>query len=295
MIGHRFNAFLLLVMLIAASCSGPTPASEETETASAPARMVLGGEGEHANVLYSMPTPNELFELIDEMHTAVDKDALYEVSLATSTDDRLELAYRFGICATDLVYASYFDLGSEVVRYYLTTKSLSKEIGLEEAFNKVDVRSLERNLSRGDSLTILTNDAYLTAYQKLQDENQIDILSMVLAGAWVETTHLLIEQIGEFDSANELVDRLAEQQFGLGQVIDLMYSTEGELSDMVDRLLAVQEVFDQMEANETGGPIEQNNGRHTLGGEQSFEMDPVKFGELKSAITNLRGGVRHNF
>jgi hypothetical protein len=298
MLKNRYLFILTAVAGLATSCGDTAPVEQVEQTASATERLVFGGDGEdRTNVLFTMPTPNELFELIHEMHTAVDKDALFDVSLATSTTDSLQIAYRFGICATDLVYASYFDMTSEVVRYYLTAKELSKEIGVDKAFDRIDVRRLERNLSRGDSLTILTNEAYLEAYKHLDRDQQGDVLAMVLAGGWVETTHLLIEQIGEFDPGNELVGRLAEQQYGLTQVIDLMEYNDhsAQVSDLKDKLVGVQKIFDRMESKESGGPIEEANGRQLLGGEQSFDMGPIKFNELERAITTLRGGVRHNF
>ena len=38
----------------------------------------------------------------------------------------------------------------------------------------------------GDSLEVISNEAYFRAYQKLQDEEMGPTLALVLAGGWVE-------------------------------------------------------------------------------------------------------------
>lgn len=292
------NSYLIAAIAILSFSCGQTDSKEvEMATGTSPRFILAGNDDERINVLYSMPTPNELFELINTLHSPVDKEALYDVSLATSTDDTLLIAYRFGLCATDLVYASYFDLTSEVVRYYLTTKALSEEIGVHDAFNRIDVRRLERNLSRGDSLTILSNEAYLKAYEHLDKAQKGDVLAMVLAGGWVETTHLLIEQIGDYDSSNDLIDRLAEQKFGLAQLVDLMAMNgpSDELDEFRERLIELQEIFELIVETDIAEDPKPVHGRQHLGGEASFEMTPLKFAEISKAVAALRGGITHNF
>ena len=65
---------------------------------------------------------------------------------------------------------------------------------------------MEANLTRGDSLEVISNEAYTKAYSKLQDEEMGATLSMVLAGGWVESMHLLFRQIEAFGKNEALHD-----------------------------------------------------------------------------------------
>jgi len=289
--------FLLLPLLFA-SCGGKEEATvpEPLTTATAPRLVIGASDADRTQVIYSMPTPNELFELIKGMDVAVDKNVLYDVSMAKTAEDTLTKAFRFGLCATDLVYASYFDIPTEVVRYYLTTKQMSKTIGLDKAFNSIDVKRLQRNITHGDSLTILTNEAYLKAYELLDEEEQGDVLAMVLAGGWVETTYLLIEQIGDYDAENALLDRLAEQKVGLSQLVDLMElnADSREIIDVRTKLLAIRDVFDHLGVTRVKENSDKLGGRRVLGGEETFKINALKFEEIRNAVLQLRGN-NHNF
>jgi hypothetical protein len=65
--------------------------------------------------------------------------------------------------------ASYFKLNVEVARYYLTTKKLAEGLDLSSAFNDADFVRLESNLTKGDSLEVISNEAYMKAYGEIAE------------------------------------------------------------------------------------------------------------------------------
>ncbi len=65
----------------------------------------------------------------------------------------------------------------------------------QRRFTDADFVRLEANLTRGDSLEVISNDAYQRAYEKMQQESMGPVLAMVLAGGWLESMHLVMRQI----------------------------------------------------------------------------------------------------
>jgi hypothetical protein len=194
------------------------------------------------------------------------------------------------VYSTDLVYASYFKLNVEVARYYLTSKKLAESLGISSAFSDADFVRLEANLTRGDSLEVISNDAYTKAYSKLQDEEMGATLSLVLAGGWVESMHLLFRQIDTFGKNEALLTRVAEQKVTLEHLIDLMKPQAGnaDVAAMQQELLAIRDVYDQVNVIRVAHKGTSASGRMILGEDVQMEMTEEKYLSLVQAVEDLR-------
>lgn len=252
--------------------------------------LVIGGDEESVASLYQMPTPNELFSLVREMAGDGQKRLLNPVSNVDRYASLKSRALNFGIYSTDLVFASYFKLNVEVVRYYLTTKKLAESLGVVSAFSDADFVRLEANLTRGDSLEIISNEAYAKAYARLQDEQMGPTLSMVLAGGWVESMHLLLSQIEAHGKGEALMVRVGEQKVTLEHLIDMMAPHEGDADVAAVRkdLIAVRDIYDQVDVKRVAHQGSSTSGRMVLGDDVRVELTDAKYQTLKTAITDLR-------
>ena len=240
-----------------------------------------------------MPTPNELFSIVRTLNGKGQKSAMS----ATPKADRFATlpgrALNFGVYATDLVYASNFKLTSEVVRYYLACKELGEQLGLANTFNSDMQRRLEKNITHGDSLDVLTNDAYYSAYQKLQQEQMGPTLALVLAGGWVESMHLVMAQAGGYDEKNPLLARIAEQKVSLEQLIDMMEPVKDDpgVAPTRQRLMAIRDIYDHLNVVRTPNTGKSPSGRMVLGDDVSVSITAAKYEELLTAVTALRDTI----
>ncbi len=276
------------ILLLLAACGGAPEQEKEVRSE----RFVVGGEdaSELAEKLYQMPTPNELFVLVRQM---AGEGQMRMMSDARKADRFVTLEKRaanFGIYATDLVYASYFKLQVEVVRYYLTVKKLGDQLGLASAFPDKDRTRLESNLAHGDSLEVISNEAYFRAYQKMQDEEMGPVLALVLAGGWVESMHLVMEQIHHYDPADPLVQRIAEQKVSLEHLLDMMehLKEDSDLSNIRERLIAIRSIYDGLDVRRIPHQGATGSGRMVLGEDVHIDLTEAKYQELVSAVEALR-------
>ena len=240
--------------------------------------------------LYQMPTPNELFGLVRKMAGEGHKRMLNPSSNADRYVTRKARAVNFGVYATDLVYASSFKLNVEVARYYLTSKKLADKMGLAAAFTDGDFIRLESNLTRGDSLEVISNQAYQRAYEKLQEEQMGPVLAMVLAGGWLESMHLVVRQVEAFGKSDELMARVAEQKVTLEHLIGLMedHKSDPELAGIYEEMKGLRDIYDQLDVKRAPHQGASTSGRMVLGDDITVELTDEKFNELVRAIDRLR-------
>lgn len=279
--------FLLLAGLLM-GCGGDAPPPAEDN---GPDLVIGGGDSEESVAsLYQMPTPNELFSLIRDMAGAGQKRLLNPVSHADRYVSLRARALNFGIYSTDLVFASYFKLNVEVVRYYLTTKKLADGLGIANAFSDADFVRLEANLTRGDSLEIISNDAYAKAYAKLQDEQMGPTLAMVLAGGWVESMYLLQQQIKSSGKSPALLQRVAEQKVTLEHLIEMMgvHEADPEVSGVMADLTGILDIYDQVDVKRVAHQGSSSSGRMVLGDDVQMDLTDEKYQALAAAVDALR-------
>ena len=288
--------FVILASLAAVlnACGGPDP---QEPVADSGQQLVIGGDdaASSASSLYQMPTPNELFAIVREMDGEGQKRMMNPAANADRYASLPARALNFGVYATDLVYASYFWLNVEVVRYYLAVKKLGEKVGVQSAFTDTDFVRLEANLTRGssDSLEVISNEAYYKAYSKLQEEDMGPTLALVLAGGWVESMHLVMHQIVTFDATSPLVGRVADQKISLEHLLDLMeqHKEDPNVAPWMARLSAIRDVFDRFQAKRIPHEGKSSSGRMVLGDDLQVEMTPEQYQELYKAVEQLREDI----
>jgi hypothetical protein len=256
--------------------------------------LVIGGDdaAAMASSLYQMPTPNELFAIVRDMAGEGQKRMMNPAANVDRYASLPARALNFGVYATDLVYASYFKLNVEVVRYYLAVKKLGEKVGVQGAFNDNDFVRLEANLTRGnnDSLEVLSNEAYYKAYTKLQQDDMGPILALVLAGGWVESMHLVMHQIVSFDPASPLTSRVAEQKVSLEHLLDLMeqHKQDPNVAPWLERLAAIRDIFDRLETKRVPHDGKSSSGRMVLGDDVQVNLTAEQYDQLYKAVEQLR-------
>ncbi len=285
---HKYALFALVAFLVA--CGSPTGVKDDKQDA-----LVIGGDdaSEQTENLYQMPTPNELFQIVKTMSGEGQKRMMSPAKNVERYATAQKKALNFGVYATDLVYASTYKITSEVVRYYLTCKKLGDDLGLAGSFTDKDFARLERNLTRGDSLDVISNEAYERAYRRMQDERMGPTLSLVLAGGWIESMHLVTRQVLHFDAADPLVMRVAEQKSSLDHLIEMMeqYKNDPAVAETRGKLLKLRDIYDTFPVIRSEHEGASPSGRLILGDDVTVVVTPQGFKELVDSLEAMREDI----
>ncbi|MFZ1686650.1 MAG: hypothetical protein WAU70_04475 [Flavobacteriales bacterium] len=284
----RFTAAIGVLAL--AACGGGAadhPAGTEE-------RLTIGADESAAlsTSLYQMPTPNELFSLVRNLMGEGDKRLMSNTMDVDRYATLNKRALNFGVYATDLVYASQFNR-VEVARYYLTVKKLGDQLGLSSVFDGAIQKRLDKNVSFGDSLETISNEAYYKAYEKLQDENMGPALALVLAGGWVESMHLVMKKAEATGNAAELMQRVADQKFTLEHLIELMgqYTGDPAVAAVHEQLKGVRDIYDKLEVKREAAADTSASGRMVLGDKVIVAITAENYKELEHAVETLRAAI----
>ena len=164
------------------------------------------------------------------------------------------------------------------------------ELGLAAVFTDQDFARLESNLSHGDSLEVISNEAYYRAYEKMQDERMGPTLGLVLVGGWVESMHLVMRQITMFDPDDPLVARVAEQKVSLEHLLDMLrqYKDDPNVGPVRKELVDIRNIYDQLQERRTSHVGTSSSGRMVLGDDVSVRMTSDQYDELEKKIEALR-------
>ncbi len=286
----HYKPVIVLLAVLLAACSTPAGHEEPKEDT-----LVIGGYDASADAasIYQMPTPNELFQLVQAMSGEGQKQMMSPAKHVQRYATSGKKALNFGVYATDLVYASTYKITSEVVRYYLTCKKLGDELGLAGSFTDQDFVRLERNLIRGDSMDVISNEAYERAYRRLQEEEMGPTLALVLTGGWVESMHLVARQVIHVDADDPLVQRVAEQKAGLDHLIEMMEQFKGDSAvvHMQRELIGLRDIYDTFPVLRTEHKEKSTSGRPILGDDVLVIITPEGFKQLVSALETLREDI----
>jgi hypothetical protein len=287
--GAKLHALLVAFAML--GCSTPSANKEE-----GPVQVLMDDTGADVDAsLYQMPTPNELFDMVHEMAGEGQRRLLNSSANADRYATRGRRALNFGVYATDLIYASYFKLNVEVVRYYLTAKKLGERLGINSAFNDHDFGRLERNIinNLGDSIETISNEAYYRAYENLQRDEMGPTLVLVLAGGWVETMHLVMAQVDSFVYDDPLITRVAEQKFTLEHLVDVMqpFAQEPDVAPILADLVRLRAIYDQVEVRRTANQGRSSSGRLLLGDDVEVDLTPEQYAQLVLSMRALRANV----
>lgn len=200
-------------------------------------------------------------------------------------------ALNFGVYATDLVYASQFNR-VEVARYYLTVKDLGEKLGLSSAFDAAIQSRLDKNVSQGDSLEVISNEAYYKAYEKLQDEDMGPALSLVLAGGWVESMHLVIEGRSHRKRCRTAPARCrSEADFGALGPVDGRTERGPSGGESARPAQGIRDIYDRMEVKRSPAEGKSSSGRMVLGDNTSVSVSEDLYQQLGAAVESVRAAI----
>src|SRR5207247_1661839 len=89
----------------------------------------------------------------------------------------------------DLAYIGNYGKNQDLINYYLVTKKLAEELGVEESFTKFTDRFKENEGNR-DSLIRIIDMAYAETDKYMKSNERLLSSSQVLAGSFAESLYL---------------------------------------------------------------------------------------------------------
>ena len=268
-----------------------------------------GGEGEDINTVittpvdtlpeqpeqpaveYAVPTPNELFEIVKL------QGGDQRVGLTNPLDNREKYvdlkskALNFGVYSADLAYMSCFGIGTEFLMYFKAIEEMGEELGISGAFDEDLMSRIENNEGDTDSLFAISNESYYDSYLYLEENDKGAELSLIMAGGYIESLYIVCNLVDKYKEGDPVIEKIGDQKLVLENLLDfiLQYSDDQSVSEVMDDLIALSEVFEtSMEFEESGTSIGNTDGKLVVSGGGSYKMTKTAFEKISAKAKELR-------
>ncbi|MBI3134676.1 MAG: hypothetical protein HYZ14_08400 [Bacteroidetes bacterium] len=290
----------LFVGLIAATCSGfmmscGGSGEDELQNVVVADTAQTNVQPEQPAVEYAVPTPNELFEIIKI------QGGEQRVGLVNPLDNRSKYvetkskALNFGVYSADLAYMSCFGIGTEFLMYFKAIEEIGTELGIEGAFDEELMGRIENNEGDTDSLFAISNESYYDSYLYLEENDKGVELCLIMAGGYIESLYIVCSLVDKYKEGDPVIEKIGDQKLVLENLLDfiLQYSDDPSVSEVMDDLISLSEVFEtSMEFEESGTSIDKGeNNMLVLSGGGSYKMTKNSLEKITAKAKELRENI----
>lgn len=281
----------LAVSLSLASCSGDKTEGTD-EIADTDSVKTEVAQTQVTETFFQVPSPGEMLTFIKMVGGKNNKNVSFLNSPDNQknyTDNKLK-ALNFGIYSCDLSYCSIFEIGSEAIKYFKVVKQLGDQIGVSSAIKPEVLKRIEGNVGNPDSLSVITDDVYFNSFETLESSKQGPILSLVVAGGWIESLYIATN-LSKYEANSPVVERLADQKYTLDNLIEFLKKYEKENADVasvVSQFTELQAEFNKIGEKDAASATSTDKSKKILGGGKELAISQEQYKVLVEKIKTIR-------
>lgn len=293
------NYFLLVPLastLLLTSCGGEkTENLEETTTVDSAKTEVVAPMTE---TFFQVPSPGEMLTFIKMVGGQNNKNVSFLNSpsnLANYTDNKFK-ALNFGVYSCDLSYCSIFEIGAEALKYFKSVKQLGDQIGVSTAIKPEMLKRLEGNLGNPDSLSVISDDIYMSSFETLENGKQGNTMCLVVAGGWIESLYIATS-LAKYKANSPIVERLADQKYTLENLNDFLkkYESDANVAAILTQFKELEAEFNKIgEKEEAASTGKEKSKKVVLGGGKTLVLSEAQYKTIVDKIASIRNSFTNS-
>jgi hypothetical protein len=241
---------------------------------------------------YSVPTPNELFEIIKLQGGKQQMNLVNSLENSENYVDVKSKALNFGVYSADVAYLSCFGIGIDFLKYFKKIEELGEELGISGAFDESVMERIENNEANADSLFMISNDTYYNSYMYLEENQKGVELSLIMAGGYIESLYIITNLVKTYSDTDPIVEKIGDQKVVMENLIDFIsqYGDDASVADVITDLKSLSEVFEKnMTFQESSSKVSNSeDGTLMISGGGAYIMTKDAFDKIKAKSTELR-------
>jgi len=242
-------------------------------------------------ILHTVPTPMSTASLIKDAGADFDAELLSSTENIGRFHSAVSQSLALGIFGADLSYSSMFDKEAEAIVYLSATQKMCANLGIEGALDNDVFARMNTNKENRDSVLAIVSDTYYSMDSYLKDIGREDLLSLIIAGGWIEGLYLAGNH---YKSNSGLADRIAEQKFSAKSLLSLMesYSDAPHLNDMREKIGAINKLFDKITVEQAQTTTTKDaSGAVVIEGGSTVKYSPADLDAIVAAVNELRAEI----
>ena len=245
-------------------------------------------------IVYSIPSPNEQYDLLRSFSTGVDRTIVNKLSNSSEYATAEKKALNFGVYISDAAYMMRFDQGKKVFLDYVSTlDKLGQDIDITKVYGEELINQVENAGADSEKLFEISAQNYITIFDQLIENEKGVELSLILSGAWIETMHILFSTSGKYDQNYELEEYIVDQRYVLENLKGFVetYASDARVQPVLDYFKDIEKVYDEMDCEETNVNVKKEGGTVVLNGGLSCLFTADSYSNMKSLIGKIRASI----
>ncbi|MCC5946605.1 MAG: hypothetical protein JJT94_16865 [Bernardetiaceae bacterium] len=248
------------------------------------------------DIIKSIPSPLEVSFLIKESGTSYLKNELNDHKKVDNYTNSYSKALNLGVYSTDLGYANIYEKNQDALLYLNSVKKLADGLNIGQFFDYHTIKKLTQSGNDMDTLLRLTTTNFEDINNELQNQGREHLSILILAGGWIEATHL-IGLVYEENKDEKLREKLGEQKIVLERIMLVLdyYKNKSNIEDFINDLKELQSVYKRIKIiEERGDPIIEitDDGPVVTDTRKStVEINDQDVAEIKSLLSSIRSKI----
>lgn len=246
-------------------------------------------------VVYSIPSPNEQYDLLYFLGGKVDPTYVNDLSRMSNYTTTKEKALNFGVYMSDAAYMMKFNQGKKVFLDYVSTlDELGRSLDVSQVYGEDLLAKVENIGADSEKLFELSSDNYLKVFDKMIENDKGKELSLMLSGAWIETMHILFKTAGGYDKDFEIQEAITDQRFVLDNLIGFVskYEESEDVSETLKKLQSIKDLYGNLDCTEASVEVkEQDDNSFVLDGGDSCLFTEDTYSSMESLIKEIRDSI----
>lgn len=218
--------FLLLVpvALIALSSCKEEKADDTTEYGNTGSshNMIDTKQISAQNVFNSIPARAEIVKLIGESKIEYDPGYLNNPDVASKYSLENSRALNLGVYGADLSVAGAFDQTQESMLFLKCVNILSKNLGVNDAFDQRMMDRMEAYKENRDSTLEIIAQSFRKADEFLKQNDRPGTSALILSGAWIEGIYISCVIAHRIEDPQDIIRTIIKQDESLKHLINMV-------------------------------------------------------------------------
>ena len=187
-----FNLATLLVVSIIflAGCGGGTKDQKANEAAADSIKQELTLTPEARNLLYELPTPFQVTEMLKQAQAGYIFDITNPVDNVGKYMTEKSRAINLGVYSADLAYAATYGQIDNTNKLLVCTSKLANELGIAGVYQPNLVEKIKEFNNNKDSLVALISNIFNATNDFLSKNNRNQVSIYIASGAFLEGLYL---------------------------------------------------------------------------------------------------------
>lgn len=285
--------FAALLFGVLSCTSDPDQKKDIGDTTDSEMDSTMNAEPKH-EIVYSMPSPNEQYNLLYSLDGSLDAELTHDLSKADDYATTYKMAANFGVYVSDAAYLMKYEQGKSVFLDYVSTlDKLGEKIGITKVYEKELIKKVESVEGNTEKLFEISSENYLTIYDQLIENENGAELGVILSGAWIETMHILFHTAGDFEEDIDIQENIVDQKNVLKNLQGFLsnYSESENVSKMMEELKKIEGAYNNLDCKETSLKMEKEGETMVLNGGSSCLFTEDSYSDMKELIDSIRTSI----